>query len=129
MRYRCLRLTRQGRQQPLNGNTALASNPIALSAYEKGIEGRGEDITPAEHQSLHRSIVGVLHLYDNAHYQYQEGFVSEEFWIATQSSLKGWMRHSAFNAIIMERVEVQGRPEFKAVVRSIDKELRRDVDK
>ena len=110
-------------------NTALASNTLALSGYQKGLEGRGEDITAEEYQSLHRMIVGVLHLYDNAHYQHQQGFVSEEFWNATQSSLRGWLRHSVFSAIILERLEVQGRPAFKSVVRSIDEELRTVADK
>jgi len=109
-------------------NNALAANPVALSAYRKAIEGRDEDITPEEHQSLFRMIAGVLYLYDNAHYQYQEGFVSEEFWATTRTNMKGLMSHSATNAMVMERIGVQGRPEFKAVVRSIDEELRAGGD-
>ncbi len=101
-------------------NTALASNPVALSGYHKAIEGRDTEITPTEHRSLHRMIVGVLYLYDNAHYQYQQGFVSEEFWLSTQGNLQSWFRYDVTRAIIRERIEVQGRPEFKALVRELD---------
>ena len=107
-------------------NTTFASNPIALSAYANCIEGRSEEMTTEEYQSLHRTIVAVLHLYDNAHFQYQQGFVSEEFWMATRTNLMSWMKYSALNAIILERMNVQGRPEFKAQVRLIDEELRND---
>ena len=109
-------------------NTTFASNPVALSAYTKSVEGRSEEITAEEYHSLHRMIIAVLHLYDNAHFQYQQGFVSEEFWMATRASLKSWMRYGTLNAIILERMDIQGRPEFKAVVRSIDDELRKDSD-
>ena len=109
-------------------NTTFASNPIALSAYVKSIEDRSEDMTAEEYQSLYRMIIAVLHLYDNAYFQYQQGFVSEEFWVATRTNLTSWMRYSALNAIILERMAVQGRPEFKSLVRSIDEELRTDAD-
>ena len=104
-------------------NTAFASNPAALSAYAKCLEGRSEEMTDDEYRALHRTIVAVLHLYDNAHFQYQQGFVTEDFWTATQANLKGWMRNDALNAIIMERIDVQGRPEFKVVVRALAAEL------
>ena len=109
-------------------NATFASNPVVLSAYAKSVEGRSEDMTAEEYRSLHRMTIAVLHLYDNAHFQYQQGFVSEEFWMATRTNLKSWMRYSALNAIILERMDVQGRPEFKAVVHSIDEELRKNAD-
>jgi hypothetical protein len=109
-------------------NTTFASNPVALSAYAKCIEGRSEEMTVEEYQSLHRMIVAVLHLYDNAYFQYQQGFVSEEFWMVTRNSLKGWMNYSALNTIILDRMNVQGRPEFSALVRSIAEEVREDTD-
>ena len=105
-------------------NSAFASNTVALSAYTKVVDGRAQEITIEEYQSLRRTIVAVLHLYDNAHFQYQQGFVSEEFWLATRANLKSWMNLSAFRAIILERIDVQGRPDFKSVVHSIDEEMR-----
>ena len=110
-------------------NATFASNPVALSGYAKSVEGRSADMTAEEYQSLHRMTIAVLHLYDNAHFQYQQGFVSEEFWMATRTNLKSWMRYSALNAMISKRMDVQGRPEFKAVVRSIAEELRKDAGK
>ena len=48
--------------------------------------------------------------------------------MATRTNLKSWMKYDALNTIILQRMDVQGRPEFKAVVRSIDDELRKDFD-
>ena len=105
-------------------SSAFAANPVAISAFVKAVEGRDNDITSEEYETLRRTLIGVLHLYDNAHYQYQAGFVSEEFWAATQSNLLGWLRHETTRAIVLERLDAQGRPEFKAVVRAMDDELR-----
>ena len=109
-------------------NSAFAANPIALSGYRKAVDGRDEDITPEEFAALQRSMVGVMYLYDNAHYQFQEGFVSEEFWVTTRNSMKGLMSHDVVNAIILDRLEFQGRPEFQEVVMSIDEELRANAE-
>lgn len=100
-------------------NSQFAANSVAIAGYLKAIEGRDGEITAEESEALRRTMIGVLHLYDNAHYQYQEGFVSEEFWTATQSNMRNWLRHSATRAIVMERLNSQGRPEFKAVVRAM----------
>lgn len=105
-------------------NVALASNQTALSAYNKFSTGQSQSVSDGEFQALHRMIVGLLHIYDNAHYQYQQGFVSEQFWSATRSSMEGWMRNGELSAIFVERMNHQGRPEFKNVVRAIDEELR-----
>ena len=69
-------------------------------------------------------IIGVMYLYDNAHYQYQVGFVSEEFWTTTRKSLKILMSRPVVNDMILDRLDFQGRPEFQDVVRSINEELR-----
>ena len=105
-------------------NNAFASNPLALSGLRKATEGAEEEITAEEYDSLYRMMIGVMYLYDNAHYQYQVGFVTEEFWMTTRRSLTALMSYPAVNAMIMDRLDYQGRPEFKDVVRSINEELR-----
>lgn len=105
-------------------NAAFASNPAALSGYRKAVDGAEEEITPEEYDSLYRMIIGVMYLYDNAHYQYQVGFVSEEFWTTTRKSLKILMSRPVVNDMILDRLDFQGRPEFQDVVRSINEELR-----
>ena len=104
-------------------NNALASNEVALSALRKAKEGRDEEISHEEYDALVRVIASVLYLYDNAHFQYQNGFVSEEFWLTTRASVKSFIAPPAINAIVMDRLSVQGREEFKSVVRVISEEL------
>ena len=109
-------------------NSTLASNPVALSAFRKATTGREDEISTEEYDSLFRTVASVLYLYDNAHYQYQEGFVSEEFWATTRTSLKHFIAPPAINTIVMGRLSVQGRPEFDSVVRTIDDELRAEAE-
>ena len=109
-------------------NYELAANPAALSGFRKANEGRDDEITPEEYAAVFRMVASVLFLYDNAHYQYQQGFVSAEFWGTTRTSLKSFMAPSAIKTMVMARLEVQGRPEFKAVIRAIDDELRAEAN-
>ncbi|MEM7430801.1 MAG: hypothetical protein AAF351_02560 [Pseudomonadota bacterium] len=107
-------------------NTALAANPVALSGYHKAVEGREDEISSSEYQALHRMIIGVLYLYDNAHYQYQQGFISEEFWNSSRDNMRGWLQNETTRKIFVERINVQGRPEFKEVIRALDAKVDAD---
>lgn len=104
-------------------NMTYASNPIALSAYLKATKGDEGDITPEEYESLRRSTIAVMYLYDNAHFQYQQGFVSEEFWTVTRENMKALMSIPVMNKMVMDRLPIQGRPEFQAVVLEVNEEL------
>ena len=109
-------------------NSAFAANPSALSAYRKAADGQGEDITTAEYDALLRSMIGVVYLYDNAHYQYQQGFVSEGFWETTRASLKSLMKNPVAKAVFLERLDLGMRPEFRTVVLSISSELKEELE-
>ena len=86
-------------------------------------------MTPTEYESLRRTTIAVLYLYDNAHFQYQQGFVSEEFWQVTRENLKSMMKIPVLNEMVLGRLPIQGRPEFQALVLEINKELHaRSVD-
>ena len=100
-------------------NSALAANPSALSALRKSSGGQDGDLTNEEYDALYRSLLGVIYLYDNAHYQYQEGFVTEGFWASTRASLKNLMKNPVANAVFVERLDASMRPEFRSVVISI----------
>lgn len=109
-------------------NSALAANPSALSALRKSSGGQDSDLTNEEYDALYRSLLGVIYLYDNAHYQYQEGFVTEGFWASTRASLKNLMKNPVANAVFVERLDASMRPEFRSVVISILTELEEKPD-
>jgi len=109
-------------------NTAFAANPTALSAFRKAADGATEDITTEEYEALRRTMLGLFYLYDNAHYQYQQGFVSERFWAMTRESLKRIMMNPVTNTVFMERLDLGSRPDFRAVMLSISEELEAKPD-
>jgi hypothetical protein len=109
-------------------NSALAANPSALSALRKSSGGQDGDLTNEEYDALYRSLLGVIYLYDNAHYQYQEGFVTEGFWASTRASLKNLMKNPVANAVFVERLDASMRPEFRSVVISILEEQEEKPD-
>jgi len=104
-------------------NSALAANSSALSALRKSSGGQADDLTNEEYDALSRSMRGVIYLYDNAHYQYQQGFVSEGFWVSTRTSMKILMKNPVANAVFTERLESSMRPEFRSVVINLLAEL------
>jgi hypothetical protein len=104
-------------------NSAFAANPAALSAFRKSADGASDDISSEEYDALRRSVIGMVYLYDNGHYQYQQGFVSEGYWATTRASLKSVMKNPVANVVIMERLDTGMRPDFRAVVVSVSKEL------
>ena len=82
---------------------SLCANPAALSASRKAADGAADEITTEEYEALRYTLLGVFNLYDNAHYQYQKGFVSQEFWDMTRGNLKNQMMNPVANAIFFEQ--------------------------
>jgi hypothetical protein len=105
-------------------NSAFAANPAALSAYRKSADGAADEITTEEHEALRSTLLGLFHLFDNAHIQYEKGFVSEEFWGMTRVNLKLQMMNPFANTIFVEKVNQGARPGFRNVVLSVNEELR-----
>ena len=100
-------------------NSAFAANPAALSGYRKAREGREDDITIPEYDALRRTMSGLYFLYDNAHYQYQAGFVSEEFWAMTREGLKRNLDVPVVRDIFIDFSDGRGRPEFRSLVKEL----------
>ena len=100
-------------------NSAFAANPAALSAYRKAREGNDDEITTPEYDALRRTMSGMYFLYDNAHYQYQAGFVSSEFWEMTREGLRKNMEIPIVRDIFLEFSDGRGRPEFRSLVKEI----------
>ncbi|MGD8357055.1 MAG: hypothetical protein PVJ33_01350 [Lysobacterales bacterium] len=104
-------------------DSEFASNPAALSAQRKAARGDMDQVTDAEYDAYLYTVLGLFMMFDNAHYQYQQGFVSQEFWDSALASLKFQMSNPLARAIILERVERGVRPDFRDVVLGIDAEL------
>ena len=109
-------------------NTAFAANPAALSAFRKASEGNEDEISTQEYDALRRTLVGLYYLYDNAHYQFQSGFVSRDFWEMTRGSLRNMMEIPVVNDILVGISERAGRPEFRDLVQEIGEQLEAQVD-
>jgi len=109
-------------------NSAFAANPAALSAFRKASDGAQGEITTEEYEALRRTLSGVYYLYDNAHYQYQAGFVSSEFWEMTRESLKNMMEIPVVSDLLVQVSERGGRPEFRDLVREIGQQLELQAD-
>ena len=109
-------------------NTAFAANPAALSAFRKASEGNESEISTPEYDALRRTLVGLYYLYDNAHYQFQSGFVSRDFWEMTRGSLRNMMEIPVVNDILVGISERAGRPEFRDLVQEIGADLEAKVD-
>ena len=103
----------------LQASSAFAANPAALSGYRKAREGREDDITIPEYDALRRTMSGMYFLYDNAHYQYQAGFVSEEFWAMTREGLKRNLDVPVVRDIFIDFSDGRGRPEFRSLVKEL----------
>jgi len=105
-------------------NSAFAANPAALAARRKAANGAEDTITDEEADALVQTLAGLFHLFDNAHYQFQQGFVSEEFWGMTRANLKAQMANPFTYEVFMNTVDRGARPEFRDLVLQISEELK-----
>lgn len=103
-------------------NSAFAANPAALSAYRKSADG-DDEISTEEREALRSTLLGLFHLFDNAHLQYEMGFVSEEFWGMTRENLKRQMSNPFVNRVFMQKADDLARPSFRDIVLSVNEEL------
>ena len=102
---------------------AFGANPTTLSAWSKSTEDL-DSMTLEERGALRRQLFALYYMYDNIHYQYQQGFVSDEYWAVTQESMKGVMSNAFAHAVFLERLDVAGRNDFKEVIARVSNELR-----
>jgi hypothetical protein len=103
--------------------SAFAANAAALSANRKATEGAVDAITPEEYDALRYTMLGVFYLFDNAHYQYQSGFLSDEFWLMIQQNIKTYMANPVARDIFLEKIERGIRPGFRDVLLEINAQL------
>ena len=104
--------------------SAFAANPVALSAFRKAAEGGADTLAPEEYDALRYTLLGVFYLFDNAHYQYQSGFLSDEFWMMIRENIKKYMANPFARDVFLEKIERGIRPGFRDVLLEIDAQLR-----
>ena len=66
----------------------LASNPIYASALDKVERGESHELSISERRAMALSAKASLYNLDNTHWQFSNGFLSEEKWIASRAALK-----------------------------------------
>jgi len=88
-------------------NSALVTNPAALTAYGKPAHGVADEISVQEHDALRSTMPGLFQLFGNAHCK-SEAANDEPF----------------ANAVFLEKASQGARPGFRGVVLSVNKGLR-----
>jgi len=105
-------------------NTMLAhlENDAALSGMTKMYEGHSDELTPNESTALFvLAAARMIHL-ENVHYQYQQGFVSQEHWDTQLAEMRGALSDPSF------RVAFGNPAMWRASFAKIIKELYEEID-
>ena len=70
--------------------TSVLSNELALLAFDKA--SAGDALSRLEERMLYFNNNPWMTYYENTHFQYQIGLLSEEQWLATRTGIRGWTR-------------------------------------
>ena len=102
--------------------SSFGGNPTLIGIFEKVAAGGLDQITPEEESAARYVAGGIYYLYDNTHFQYENGFVTEDLWRTIRGNLTGQMRHPLWRKMFLERQE-RMRPSFREVVVEVANEL------
>jgi hypothetical protein len=100
----------------------IAGNQNALAAFGKAVSGDLDSITSAEEMAGQYVVYGVMFNWENVHFQYTNGFVSDERWIGTRNDIKGALR-SPFWIEWVHSASDRMRPAFRKVLTEVEDEL------
>jgi hypothetical protein len=105
--------------------TEWSANPIFLSALDKLADGRADDLSTSEQTVLRNNGMSSLFNYENVHYQYISGFISEERWMASRNAIKGRMESyvGGPTKIAFERTRSAWRESFRQEIDAILAEI------
>ena len=101
----------------------MASNPILATALDKIELGESELLKLSERRALTLSGRATLYNLENSHFQFANGFISEEKWVASRESLKDVLRTSYGPRAVYEQNPAQWRVSFQAVVDQLITEI------
>ena len=97
--------------------TGFAANPVAMSAFAKtnDVGFLSDGLIDAERAVMQFSMIGLYNLYDNTHYQFESGFLSDELWEMIRGNLKINMRQAGIGDFFLAS-SVRARPSFREVI-------------
>jgi hypothetical protein len=94
---------------------------ILLSSLTKSFDGRSAELTPDEHTALQFYFWTEMIYLDNMHYQYINGFLTNEQWQSNVDDLKLLLSRDVPRATWEQGMTV--RDSFKAVVENVIQEI------
>ena len=105
---------------------STTENPNYISAVAKGRSGKRAELTLEEQVTMSQYAIAVLMSYEDQHFQYNNGFVTEERWQAARASLKNFLR---VDANIPVRQTFQQLPaRYSASFQDVANELIAEID-
>lgn len=105
---------------------AIADNQAAGAAFTKSIQGDFDSISLNEKHASAYVVYGVMFSWENAHYQFTQGFLSEERWLGTRNDIKGALEHPLWNTFVFDLWFNKMRLGFQDVLIQIAQELEED---
>ena len=103
--------------------SANAANPYLMSAADKIATGDAESLLPSELLALSFTGTKTLFNFENVHYQYVEGYLPVERWMASRQALKGLLRRPFGARSVYESNPAAWRDSFQDVVESLIEEI------
>ena len=67
---------------------SAGENPLFVSAFSKAMAGNSESLNEVEQVTLQQYAIAMLYLTENLHYQYVNGFVTEDRWLSGLSRME-----------------------------------------
>ena len=103
---------------------SLATDEVARNAAIKAGPGGKGKLTPDESAAMVLIAQAAKQLVDNSHFQYEQGYASEDHWAQIRATIKDQMRHP-----INKQVLLGGhmRPSFRTALEEIASELEADA--
>ena len=104
---------------------STTENANFISAVGKGRSGRRAELTLEEQVTMSQYATAVLMAYDDQHFQYINGFVTQERWQAAKATLKNFLREEANMPVrhVFERLPARFSVSFQEVVNELIKEI------
>ena len=106
---------------------ALSENEQALAALLVAVPSDISDIPdgiePAEYIAFQYWMMGIMMTIENAHFQYQAGFLSEESWMRSRDGLKRQLHINALAPPILQVVKGSMSQSFLEEVEKLEAEV------
>jgi len=97
---------------------ANIDNGQVPEAIRRSMEKEGPQILAARHLHYRSNIT----MFDNYHFQYEQGFLTEDAWLGFRRRLKGLLSNDVY-AALYEQMETQFRSSFREACSQILKEI------